>query len=130
MKLSTLHPSEIDFSRHVRPNWPMADSREKIVRRLRLLPDILRKNKKEIAEDIGATSPQWSNYISPGASKNVIPWEVATELKLCYRLSLDWIYCGDVGSISDEALRIRIRTAERQAEASEKPEVGAQAKNG
>lgn len=129
MKLSTLHPTEMDFSRRVRPNWPMADSREKIMRRLRLLPEILGKNKTEIAQDIGINSSQWSNYISATASKNVIPWEVSTELKLCYRLTLDWIYCGDVASITDEALRIRIRRAERQLEENDRVEVGAKAKN-
>lgn len=94
----------------------MADTREQIVFRLRLLPEVLSKKVGEIAKAAGVEPSTWSNYIAePKVSKNVIPWEVASELKDAFGLTLDWIYCGDRPSIKDEALRLKIIQAERAA---------------
>lgn len=116
VKLSSLHDAAVEFCQNVRFANGMVDSRDQIVFRLRLLPEVLGRPKNEIAAAAGVTPSVWSNYVSD-TNKNVITWKAASELHATFGLSLDWIYCGDAMSIRDEGLRLKIRKAERDARA-------------
>lgn len=106
----------MDFVCSVSSDQPMADTRDDIVRRLRILPEALGKKVGEIAAAAGVSPNQWSNYIAdPDVRKDIIPYTAAAELRATFNLTLDWIYCGDPTTIRDEALRIKLRRAERAA---------------
>lgn len=117
MKLSRLHDTAIDSFQAVNFNHGMPDSRAQIVFRLRLLHEVLEKDKNVLAAVAGVTGPAWSNWISE-TSKNIIPWESASDLCDAYGLTLDWIYRGHLPSIPDPELRLKIQKAERAAKAA------------
>lgn len=114
VKVSSPHDTKMDNQRDVMSANAMADSRDQIIARLRLLPDLFGMKIGEFAETIGVNGSTWSNWVS-NTNKNEIPRESAQELKEVYGITTDWLYCGDLESIKDSGLRIKIRKAERAA---------------
>jgi hypothetical protein len=120
MNMSSVHGAEIDLNEGGLFHGDMPSSRESIISRLRLLPKILGKSQVAMLEPIGCTPPQWSNYLTTeGTSKNVITWEVASDFKEFYGVTLDWIYCNDLASLP-EALKLRVKEAEKAAKVAVK----------
>lgn len=112
LKLSRVPKRSMDISTNLKFHDDMID-RDAIVRRLNLLPSVLGKRHGEIAELIGCTPGDWSNWRSPTGTV-AIQAEAALELYRVFDISMDWVYGGELSQIRNQTLRERIVMAEHE----------------
>lgn len=113
LNVSSVQESSMDESKESKFHGDMAIDRGDVIARLNLLPEVLGQSHKEIAELIGATPRDWSNWRNVDGPAR-IPADRAWELYRVFGLSMDWVYGGDLNQIRDQRLRQRIIEAERK----------------
>lgn len=89
----------------------MVDSSDKIGTRLRALRSKLDKSQAEMAQALGISQPQWSQYES-GARR--ITLDVAAAIAMYYGVTLDWVYFGDPAGLPMRHEDLAKRRSENQ----------------
>lgn len=84
------------------------ESWEAVGERLERIRDALGKGKSEIAEQIGISPSQWTNYIT---GTNLIPVHAATRLCKLAGVTTDYIYRDTVRSVVDPEIAAKLNPA-------------------
>jgi hypothetical protein len=110
LKMSRVQCGAVDFNENERINNEM-DSKAVIGERIDIWLEAVGKIAAEVCRDIDQDAnafSQWKNGV------HRLPLEVADEMCRLYKLTMDWIYRGDLASIANEDLRKKINDVTRR----------------
>lgn len=119
LKKSRVQDSGIENSKSLIFHGVVYRFKEEVAFRLRLLPGVLGLAKGELADLMGISPSQWSNYTKPGASELIPPHNTA-QLERVFGITASWVYHGNISTIGDVALRSRLAGAELNPPAAPK----------
>ena len=84
--------------------------------RLNVLKAALGVDHRDMAEITGASPSTWSNWRNPDIDA-MIPPKAALRLFFAYGVTMEWLYGGELATITDAKLRQAILRAERDLQA-------------
>ena len=90
----------------------MSRTHNDIAKRLEMTRRALEKSAAELSRETGISANEWSQYINPDKYKRRITIDHVYLMKDAYGVTLEWIYDGDISTLSDRlAKKIRQRAA-------------------
>lgn len=89
------------------------ESWEAVAERLERIREALPMGKSEIAQAIGVSPSQWSNYITKGPKQNLIPLHAAIRLCMVAGVTTDYIYRGTFRSVIDPEMASKLVPPEK-----------------
>lgn len=87
------------------------ESWEAVGERLERIREALGKGKKELAEEIGLSASQWTNYIN---GDNLIPMHAAIRLCKLAGVTTDYIYRDTLRSVVDPEMATKLAAPPRR----------------